>query len=491
MKLKKIRFITLILVLGLLAVGATTIVGAQEGTDQPQASAYVKFAHYAPISSVVDDTEVTLSIDGVDQVTFVYGEIFPARPSDPQQAAPYLEITDGDHVIAITPTGSTDPLLSETISLGADSLNTIVIIGDGTLQDLEYMHLIDADPNDISPDYSLVRLANVAPTSATIADTRVDICTADGAIWMGLSNIAYKEFTDPYMQVPIGEANLTVSVPGTSCGTDLYEFPGIWFRETQIADVFVIGDGVNQPIDHETVAGLLYTIPGGGGEQGPMVNLAHVAPYENNLNLDPINVYIDDELVAENFDFLQFSGYNEMEAGEYEVVMTQYVGGETLASGTIVIEDEKYYTLHLIGDDKNQPLEVWLLEDEIEPFADAAKIRIVNAAPISPVLAETELDICNVDNTLVQDLEAIPYKGYTDPYDKFDAGYYRLKGSMTGTDCVETVAGLFPYIMDIGDVATIYIFGANVIPTGQVPWPDISANMLYLNIVLEDAKPIP
>ena len=490
MKSTKIRIITLILLLSLLAVGVTTIAGAQEGTDQPQASAYVKFAHYAPYDSVITDTEVTLSIDGVDQFTFMYGEIFPARPTDPPQAAPYFEITDGDHLITITPTGSTDPLLSETISFGTNSFNTIVIIGNGTLQPLEYLQLIDVDPNDLDPDYALVRLANVAPTSANIEDTRVDICTADGAIWMGLSNIAYKEFADPYMQVPIGEANLTVSAPGTNCGTDLYEFPGLWFRENQIADMYVVGDNVNQPIDHNTVTGLLYTEPGGEDDL-PMVNLAHVAPYENNLNLDPINIYIDGVLVAENFDFLQFSGYSEMEAGEYEVVMEQYVGGAILATGTILLENDKYYTLHLIGDDTNQPLEVWLLEDEIEPFPDAAKIRIVNAAPISPVLAETELDICNADNTLVKDLEAIPYKGYTDPYDKFDAGYYRLKGSKTGTNCVETIAGLFPYIMDNGDVATIYIFGANVIPTGQIPWPDISAHMLFLNIVLVDATPIP
>jgi len=486
MNVSKVRILILVLILCIFA-GITTVALAQNAVDQPQGTAHVKFAHFAPFSSIAADTEVTVKFGDNIEFSFMYEDIHPFHPDEVPPPESYIEIESGTYLVEVTLLGESNPIISENITITENSWDTISVIGNGTDQNLELLQLIDESPGSTNPEGALVRFTHVAPLAPEIADTHIDVCTAAGEIWMGLADMAYTDFNDPYMLVLPGDYDLLITAAGSDCGTVYYDFPELHFKTGQVADMFFIGDGELQPFFHATTTGLLYVLP----EEVGYVNIAHVAPYENNHNLEAIRVIIDSEIIVDDFDFLQFSGYLEISSGEHAVEMVQVSSNQTLATGTINIELDKYYTLHLIGDGDNQPLEVWLLEDDVVPLDVNAKIRIVNAAPLSANLEETKLDVCNADDTIVDALTGVPYKGYTDPYEVFESGYYRLKGSKSGTDCVQTITGLFPYLMQDGDVATIYMFGANLIPTGQVSYPDISAFMIYLNIIWNYVLPIP
>jgi len=696
MKSPKIRILVLILILSLFAT-VTTIVSAQNGTEQTQATAHIKFAHLAPFADDATNTEVTVHVGASIEFTFMYEDIHPFHPDDVPPPQTYMDIEPGTYLVEVFPNGSTTAVISKEITIADGSWNSVAVIGNGTNQPFDLLPLIDRNPGTTSSTHSLVRFAHVAPFAANLDDTRVDICD-NGQIWMGLANVPYKGFTDYYMEVTQGEYYLSVTDAGSNCATVFYNFPGLYFKNGQVADLYVIGDGVNQPLDHATGTGLLYIIPSPEGYwrighfsqffdpadistssvtirvdgvneltdflfkdttdymaltigdhlievlptgtstvvasstitieedvyytsgvigdnddkpieiytlvdetdrlennaklrivhaapiapldedtkvdvcsalaifegltmieykdytdpylvvdagvfnlyiadpadncndilwsieafglsdmaiadlwvleddsycwgdcdpvgEPPMVNLAHVAPYENNYNLTPITIMIDHKPAIEHFAFLKFSGYKGMVAGTHYVEMIQESSSQILATAWMTLEGDMHYTLHMIGDGDNQPIEVWLLEDDVNPLGTGAKIRFAHVAPVGSTDASTLMDVCNAEDVLYDDLEELPYKYHSDPYLVFDSGYYRIKGVQSGKNCDDTIAdyfvGLYPYLMEDGDISTIYLFGANFIPTGQISWPDISAYMVYLNIVIYGVNPIP
>ena len=693
MRTKQTKFISVLILLSLL-IGVTTIASARFDPEQVSGTGYVKFGHFAPIASDINATELEVSLGAGIQFTFIYEDIHPFHPDEVPPPESYLEITSGTYLLTVTPAGSGTPVISENITIGDATYNTIAITGNDVEQPIEAVHLVDENPGTVSPTSAITRFTHVAPFASDLQDLVVDVCVG-GQIWLGLEDIPYKELTDTYFDVPQGEYNIDVATADSNCQSIVYSFPRLYFRIGQVADMFVIGDGVLQDFDHATTTGLLYVLPspqgsirfghfsqfadneaassvtvkidgvdtltdfvfkettgymeidagphtievfetgtatllatadvtisedayytsgiigddddqdievytlldettppadgaklrvvhaapiapviadtkvdvcsngsifeglsdveykdftdpyllvlaqvfnlyvaepdgtcdnllwsieafslaelaigdlwildhdsycwgcdGVGGD--PQVNLAHVAPFENNYNLTAIRIVIDNMVVRDDFYFLQFSGYGPMMAGTHYVEMILDHNDQLLASGWITLEGDKSYSLHLIGDGDNQPLEVWLLEDDTDPLEIGGKIRFAHVAPVAPNIADTLIDICDADNNVIEGLTELPYKFYSDPYEVFDAGYYPIKGTESGKHCsgadADYFIGLYPYIINNGDISTIYLFGANLIPTGQIPWPDISAYQLYLNIMWKHVLVVP
>jgi len=433
---------------------------------KPTNAGNIRFGHFSQFAETSEASSVTIRIDGVDEITdFRFKE-----------TTGYMELDPGPHTIAVIPTGSVTPVATSNITIAEGEYYTSGVIGDNDDQPIEIYTLLDE--TDKPATGAKLRIVHAAPVAPALADTKVDICSM-GALFEGLMNVQYKQYTDPYLLVDAGIFNLYVAAPDQTCANLLWSIYAFSLAEQGIGDLWIL-DRDSYCWDCGDVGG------------PPEVNLAHVAPYEDNSHLTAIRILVDNVPVIEDFFFLKFSGYMPMAPGTHYVKMIQESSDLVLATGWITLEADKYYTLHLIGNGDEQPTEVWLLEDEIDPIPDKAKIRIVNAAPISPILSETELDICNAENQLIHpNLTNIPYKGYDDPYVVYDPGFYRIKGAQSGTSCVQTVAGLYPYLFEAEDVATIYIFGDFTIPTGQIPYPDISAYMVFDNIMLKQVNLIP
>ncbi|MEA3438839.1 MAG: DUF4397 domain-containing protein [Chloroflexota bacterium] len=668
MNISKIRVLSLLIIIAMLVGGVTSIVAAQNAADSPQATAEVQFGHLAPFDADLDNTSVTLRVDGEDVFTDLkFGE--------PAPQSPFLDYPAGDHLVEIIPTGSAAPILSETLTWESGEKYAVSLIGNGTTQALELFQLVD----DTIPveTHAKLKVVNVAPIAGDI-----DICTDDGTLFMGLSDLSYKDFNDPYLLLTEGEYDLMVATSGSSCADVLYDIPSLWFRIDQIADLYVTGDNDNQPMVEYSYTGLVYTKKGyirfaqyslftddpadsnvtlrvdggdvrtdfgfkevtayldldpgehlveiyengttnllasstvdldyftyytsgiigddvnqpieiytleddvevpdtgsklrivhaapiasdlentridicthegtifeglsnipykyftdpyleidagnydlyvtepgsncqdvlfdipafGLAELGiydmwlidhwdvgwpdpplpvpvPYLNLANVAPFEEDYNLTGITIIIDGIPVVTDFRFLKFSGYTKFLPGEHNVTIKQTATGIPMATGTIDLAENEYYTLHLIGDGDYQPIEIFFLMDDVVPLPDAAKLRIVHVAPIATDLNDTLADVCTFENQIFNGQTNLPYKSYSDPYLQVAPGYYRLKATHSGTNCQDLIAGLSPYLLDAGDVGSLYIFGDTKYPRGQITWPDLSAYMLFLDIV--------
>jgi len=429
----------------------------------PTPEGYMRFGHFSQFAEDEAASAVTVRIDGTDVLTdFMF-----------KDTTDYEAYDAGDHTIEVL--DNTDTVIAtSTVTIEEDKYYTSGIIGDADDQPVEIYTLLDeTTPLDTQ---AKLRVVHAAPTAPAVADTAFDVCS-NGALFNGLDDMLYKDFTDPYLQVDAGVFNLYVAAPNSNCGDLLWSITAFNLANMDIGDLWIL--------DHDS-----YCWGCGSVGEEPQVNLAHVAPYENNYHLTGITILLDDEPLVQDFRFLNFSGYMPIPAGTHYVKMIQTTTDNVLATGWITLEGDNYYTLHLIGDGDNQPLEVWMLTDDHTPLDEGAKIRIVHAAPLAPDPNDTLMDVCDADNNLYPGLSDLPYKYFSDPYGVYDAGYYRVKGVQSGKNCDDTIAdysiGLYPYLLSDGDIATIYLFGAFSIPTGTISWPDVSAYMIYLNLMYND-----
>jgi hypothetical protein len=231
MKTRMIRFISLLMVLFLLSGILAPITPAAANTA---AVAHVKWAHLASFANTVNGTSVTVNVDGLPVLTnFKFGDL----------TAAYVDITAGvDHPVEVVPTAGGTALITQTINLTADTFYTIAAIGNTTLQKLELALLVDDNTRPASG--ARVRVAHFAALSSISAETRLDVCDANNQPLPGLSGIAYKFVSDPYLNLPAGVYHLKVSLAGL-CSIFSYPIPPFILYDYTVLSVFAAGDLVN------------------------------------------------------------------------------------------------------------------------------------------------------------------------------------------------------------------------------------------------------
>ena len=435
----KIWFLIIpLLVLGLFATLAST------GLAKPAAAelvaggnARVNVAHFAPFASDLNDTSVTVRVNGAEALTdFVFGE-----------STGYLDFAVGEYLIEILPTGTKTVAISGTVSLTADTDYTLAAIGNGTLQPLELLALVD-DASAPTAGNAKIRIAHLAPFAANLIDTAVDICTDGGT--PVLTNVPYKVFTDPYVQLPAGDYDLEIAAPGGTCSTVYLDIPEVRLGDGDVVDVFAIGDLTNQPLQVTSLTGITFT--------SARVNVAHFAPFASDLNDTSVTVRVDGAEALTDFVFGESTGYLDFLSGEHfiEILPT---GTNTVAiSGTVTVDKDTDYTLAAIGNGVLQPLELYaLVDDNSAPDPGNFRLRFAHLAPFSAVLAETEVDICSDDGTVL--IDNYRYKDATAPYVQIPAGDYTLQIAFPDDTCSLVVLETPEIRFEDGEVADMFAIG--------------------------------
>ncbi|HUM70451.1 MAG TPA: DUF4397 domain-containing protein, partial [Chloroflexota bacterium] len=188
--------------------------------------AMVNVGHFAPFAAGLENTSVTVRVNGADAITdFVFGQLVEG-----------VALDAGDYLIEIIPTGTVTPAITGTFSLMAGMDYTLSAIGDGVNQPLELDALVD-DNSAPAAGSARVRVVHYAPFASS--GTEVDICTEDGTAV--LSTVPYKAFTDPYLELPAGLYDLKVTAAGSSCGDLLFDIPLIRVPAGAIATIFAVG----------------------------------------------------------------------------------------------------------------------------------------------------------------------------------------------------------------------------------------------------------
>ena len=112
------------------------------------------------------------------------------------------------------------------------------------------------------------------------------------------------------------------------------------------------------------------------------VRAAHLSPDAPN-----VDIAVDDEPVLEDVAFRDVSEYLDLEAGEYDIQVTEAGEDEAVFEETLEIEAEDY-TLAALGElaDENQPFDVEVFEDDLSDPGEEERVRVIHAAPDAPAV---------------------------------------------------------------------------------------------------------
>ena len=181
-----------ILMAAFLAVVAGGLIGcSDDDEDTAPESAMVRVAHLSP-----DAPNVDVWVDSSKILTNVS---FKA-------VSGYLELTEGAHQVAVTPTGATTPkVIDASVTLEGGKAYTVAATG--LLASIQPLVLVD----DLVPPASgqaKVRFVHTSPGAPA-----VDIAVRASAVVF--SNVAFRGF-DGYDALPTGLYDLDVRLAGTS-----------------------------------------------------------------------------------------------------------------------------------------------------------------------------------------------------------------------------------------------------------------------------------
>ena len=127
------------------------------------------------------------------------------------------------------------------------------------------------------------------------------------------------------------------------------------------------------------------------------VRAAHLSPDAPN-----VDIYVDDEPVIEDVGFGDVSDYLELEAGEYDVRITEAGEEEAVFEESLEVEAADY-TLAAIGElaDENQAFDLAVFEDDLTDPGEEARVRLIHAAPDAPAV---DVAAADADETLFEEL---------------------------------------------------------------------------------------
>ncbi len=396
----------------------------------------IHVGHFAPFADTEVGTSVTVRVNGADAITdFTFGETTTTT------------LPAGTYLIEILPTGTSTVALSGNVTVESDKEYTLAAIGDGTNQSLELFPLVD----DTTPAVGAakLRVAHLAPFAS--GEAKVDICTDEGSVV--IPDFKYKDFTDPYLELPPGDYDLLIALPDSNCASVALDLPSITLAAGDIVDVFAIGGANGWPLEVTSITGFTLT--------PAVVNVAHFAPFAVDAAGTSVTVRLNGTDAIPNFEYGDTQAGVELAPGEYLVEILP-TGTSTVAlSGTFNLVGGVQYTLAAIGDGANQSLELFPLVDDTTPAVGAAKLRVAHLAPFAS--GEAEVDICTDEGTVViKDLE---YKHFTDPYLELPPGDYDLLIALPDSNCASVALDMPSITLDAGDILGVFAIG------GANGWP--------------------
>jgi hypothetical protein len=291
-------------------------------------------------------------------------------------------------------------------------------------------------------------VAHLAPFAANIADTTVDIRTDAGAVVV--DDVAYKGYTDPYLELPAGEYDLKITTPDGT--TDLFDIDPFTLTDGEVKSVFAIGDITNQPLNVVAISQVAATTAD--------VWVAHLAPFASDtaaatVSDTAVTVRVNGAAALTDFRFGETSGGYVALPALPTLVEIVLPGDVVAISGTFTLSAGMDYTVAAIGDGTNQPLELLALaDDNSAPASGKGKVRIVHLASFSSDLEATKVDVRTEADALV--IGDVPYKGNSG-YLSLDSGLYDLKITAPGGG--PAVIDMPPFVLPKSAILTVFAIG--------------------------------
>jgi hypothetical protein len=428
-------FVTLLLAASLVFVS----IGYQQAAAQENGT-WLQVVHLAPFA---EDAGVTITLNDTPALTdFAYGN-----------STGYIDLTAGTYDVAVIPTGASDPAIEATVTLQADTYYTVIAVGDGVNQDLDLI-LLEDDLTEPAEGMFHLRLGHLAPFAAGAATA--DIRLQDGT--PVLLDVDFGDVTG-FMPLEAGEYDLKITTPGGE--VTLIDPLPVTFTEGTIISAFASGDGMNQDLG-------VFALP--AGEEGFFLPLQGEVEYKLFLPLmlknsrtaeaglrvvhaspdaPAVDVWLNDSIAISSLAFGESSGYANLPAGEYNVVVVPAGAVEPrVIEATLTLSAGQNYTVAAVG--LLADIAPLVSVDNISSPADGmSHVRFGHLSPDAPA----------VDIALTGGDVLFPGAAFRDiaEYMPVPAGSYDLEVRLAGTDTV--VLPLPGIIFEEGKVYTVFAIG--------------------------------
>jgi len=211
--------------------------------------------------------------------------------------------------------------------------------------------------SSVSVAQTRVNVGHLAPFDADVANTAVSVEVDGNEV---LNGVVFNQFS----------GYLELAGPGTAPGDTLVEVfappgaPPAAISETfnlpadTSLTVSAIGDGANQPLEFLALVDDL-SAPSAGNAK---LRVVHAAPFAADLADTAVSVRLQDGTVVNGLDSVEYkqeSGFFELPAGEYDLVIATPDGSTPLIDPTpVTLNDGDIVTVFAVGDGANQPLGV-------------------------------------------------------------------------------------------------------------------------------------
>jgi hypothetical protein len=435
----------------------------------------LQLAHLAPFA-MDPGTAVTVTLNGVDILTGV----------EFADSTGYLPVPSGNNQVQIFPGSSTTPAISATVFITADMDFTAIAVGGANMWPLDLKLLVD-DNTAPTPGFVKVRVGHLAPFAAGSANTLADVRLQNGIVLPGFNDVPYDTISD-YVELPAGTYDLKITSPDGS--VTLIDPMPVTLTDGDIASVFAVGDGANQPLG---VFALPSGAPGALLPLTPRLQLAHLAPFA----MDPgtaVTVTLNGVDVLTGVEFADSTGYLWVPAGDNMVQVFPGSSATPAISATVFLTESTDFTAIAVGGPNMWPIGLKLLVDDAAPSSGVAKVRIGHLAPFAAGSANTLADVRLQDGTILPGFDDVPYDTIAD-HIALPAGTYDLK--ITSADGSATLIDPLPVALGSGDVLSVFAVGDGVnqslgvfaLPSGApgslLP---LKGQVLYMPLIYKDVQ---
>jgi len=210
------------------------LAAAMLSSQLASADARVMVAHFAPFAEDIEDTSVSVALNGTVALENVKFKDF----------TDYIPLPAGEYKVDIIPTGTSTIAITETYTLEDGKDYTVYASGNVTLQPLKLFAL--ADDNSVPAAGNVkIRVVHAAPFAATLEATEVSIRTAGGDLVANLQGVPYG-IASGYLELPADTYDLKVA---SNNGQVNYIDPlPVPLADGTIATLFAVGDIATQDL---------------------------------------------------------------------------------------------------------------------------------------------------------------------------------------------------------------------------------------------------
>lgn len=198
------------------------------------ADARIMVGHFAPFSDNIEETSVSVAINGSVELENVKFNMF----------TDYIPLPAGEYLVDIIPTGTTEPVVSETFMLMDNMDYTVFASGDIVNQPLELFAIGDDNSAPATGNVK-VRVFHAAPFANTLDGTEVSIRTAGGDLVADLTGVPFG-IGSGYLELPEGTYDLKVA--SNDGLTNFIDPLPVELTSGTIVTLFAVGNGSLQPL---------------------------------------------------------------------------------------------------------------------------------------------------------------------------------------------------------------------------------------------------